>query len=146
MVRGDRRSCHNCGQNGHLSKDCDKSRVQHCRNCEDEGHISKDCPKPKNWSRVKCNNCQEYGHTVKRCKKPVVEVVAVGWGDGSGNEDAFAPGSWADSGSGNVATAAAAVAWDDPNQHKSIGDWADDITGSAGDEHAWGEATTSADW
>lgn len=37
--------CYNCGQFGHISKDCTEPRNrQVCYKCNGEGHISRDCP------------------------------------------------------------------------------------------------------
>ena len=55
-------ACRNCGEEGHMSKECDKPRnpaTVTCRNCEELGHFSKDCPKPRDYSKVKCSNCGE---------------------------------------------------------------------------------------
>lgn len=98
--QGGGRACRNCGQEGHISKECDQPRDMSkvtCRNCEKQGHVSKECPEPKDceyWrfhlfgfdadqyvgSKVQCTNCQEYGHTKVRCKAPLVEE-----NDGFGN-------------------------------------------------------------
>ena len=54
--------CRNCGEEGHISKECDKPRnpaTVTCRNCESMGHFSKDCPKPRDYSKVKCSNCDQ---------------------------------------------------------------------------------------
>ncbi|KAM0483857.1 hypothetical protein ACHAPX_002358 [Trichoderma viride] len=89
---GGSRACRNCGQEGHISKDCDQPRnmdLVTCRNCEETGHYSKECPKPRDCkpydqhsvhcslanthipgSKVQCTNCEEYGHTKVRCKQP----------------------------------------------------------------------------
>jgi hypothetical protein len=56
------RGCRNCGEEGHLAKDCERPRnpdTVTCRNCEQMGHFSRDCPQPKDWSKVKCSNCGE---------------------------------------------------------------------------------------
>ena len=55
-------NCRNCGEEGHMSKECDKPRnpaTVTCRNCEEMGHFSKECPKPRDYSKVKCQNCDQ---------------------------------------------------------------------------------------
>ena len=46
---------------GHFAKDCPNSEPQSrgCRNCGEEGHIAKDCDKPRNPETVTCRNCDE---------------------------------------------------------------------------------------
>ena len=76
---GGSRACRNCGEEGHMSKECDKPKNPEnaiCRNCDESkpassqtllqrlivdiaGHFSRDCPKPRDYSRVKCQNCGE---------------------------------------------------------------------------------------
>lgn len=55
---------------GHFAKDCEEERVVTCRNCGEKGHMSKECDKPRNMDNVKCNNCEELGHFSKQCPKP----------------------------------------------------------------------------
>ncbi|KAL2386934.1 hypothetical protein RJZ90_000240 [Blastomyces dermatitidis] len=81
--QGGSRACRNCGEEGHISKECDKPRnpdTVTCRNCEEVGHFSRDCTKKKDWSKVQCNNCKEMGHTIRRCPKQAEE--GDGYGDG----------------------------------------------------------------
>ena len=39
--------CHNCGEEGHRSKECTNEKKIICRNCDAEGHTGKECPKPR---------------------------------------------------------------------------------------------------
>ncbi|KAK1685186.1 hypothetical protein QYE76_046034 [Lolium multiflorum] len=41
--------CHNCGQRGHVQKDCQKPRII-CYGCGKEGHIKPECPNKASWS------------------------------------------------------------------------------------------------
>lgn len=55
---------------GHFAKDCPDGGSRACRNCGQEGHISKDCDQPKNMDNVTCRNCEETGHFSRDCPKP----------------------------------------------------------------------------
>lgn len=119
MAGGDGRACHNCGDEGHLSRECDKPRVMKCRNCDEEGHASRECPKPRDWSRVKCRNCNNFGHGEKRCPEPPAENAGSGWGDAGGST--AAAGGWGDA------------------PIESTGNWADDTNAAV-------DGNTSSAW
>lgn len=56
------RTCRNCGQEGHMSKECTEPpnpANTTCRNCDKVGHFSRDCPEPRDYSRVTCRTCGE---------------------------------------------------------------------------------------
>ncbi|KAF9992867.1 hypothetical protein BGZ80_008380 [Entomortierella chlamydospora] len=37
--------CYNCGNSGHISRDCTEERKEKaCYKCGEAGHISRDCP------------------------------------------------------------------------------------------------------
>lgn len=60
---GGGRACHNCGQEGHMSKECEQPRNMDtvtCRNCEKTGHMSRDCPEPKDcrFLMPRCDVCK----------------------------------------------------------------------------------------
>jgi len=76
--RDNYKKCHNCGSNGHYSKDCDKPQmchnckgvghrtfecpvVQTCHNCKQPGHLRQNCPD------LKCKKCGNNGHLAKEC-------------------------------------------------------------------------------
>lgn len=82
--------CNNCGEVGHISKNCEQDRtapervVIKCFNCEEEGHRIRDCtftillklvaytnhdvgPQPRQ-DKFACKNCGESGHKAADCK------------------------------------------------------------------------------
>ena len=64
-------TCRNCGEEGHVSKECEKPRnpaTVTCRNCDEVGHFSRDCPKPRDYSKVKCSNCDQSAYDLATLK------------------------------------------------------------------------------
>lgn len=56
---------------GHMAKDCPQGGGgRACHNCGQEGHISKECDQPRNTANMTCTNCEETGHTWRECTKP----------------------------------------------------------------------------
>ncbi|KFA73390.1 hypothetical protein S40288_09028 [Stachybotrys chartarum IBT 40288] len=61
--------CSNCGTEGHRLRDCPEPRIDKfaCKNCGKSGHKASDCEEPPNMDLVECRKCNEKGHFAKDC-------------------------------------------------------------------------------
>jgi len=59
-------ACHNCGDLGRKSSECDKPKMFKgtCCKCKEEGHRVQDCAK------INCSKCKGEGHCVDECTGP----------------------------------------------------------------------------
>ena len=103
-------TCHNCGKDGHMRKDCDQPRDCECRTFDDNPSWEFTGPNVNTVSidsKMQCSNCQEFGHGFKRCPQPPAEESQDGqandssWGqkNASGNNH----DSWGNNGLGHDA-------------------------------------------
>jgi hypothetical protein len=69
MEAADQRKCHNCGETGHLRRDCpsEMRESRKCHHCGQSGHLRRDCPDDSGPSEDKCYQCGETGHWARNC-------------------------------------------------------------------------------
>lgn len=54
--------CFNCGESGHLNKDCPQEYIMPCYLCGTVGHLRQDCPQEV------CFKCLHMGHLSRNCR------------------------------------------------------------------------------
>ena len=56
-----------------MAKDCPNAGSgggdRACRNCGEEGHMAKECDKPRDPSTMTCRNCDQ-GKSIQMCDQP----------------------------------------------------------------------------
>jgi len=72
-------NCYKCGQQGHVLKDCTSAvflNNKDCYKCGLVGHLSKDCPSIPS----RCYNCNSMGHISKDCPSPLQKIACFNCG------------------------------------------------------------------
>jgi len=122
---GGGRSCFNCGDEGHMSRECTKPKTgrggsnggsRACFKCGEEGHMSRECPKGGGGGGRSCFNCNEEGHMSRECPKPRAERGrgrGRGGGGRGGGSDSYTNSSSSEwETGGTTASTQSAVSWD----------------------------------
>jgi hypothetical protein len=73
--------CYNCGEVGHMSKNCPNELVIICFRCQQNGHNSSECP------NIKCFKCNRIGHKSYECKIRTKDVVKCSSCNNIGHEE-----------------------------------------------------------
>lgn len=62
--------CFNCGQSGHLNRDCPETNVMPCSLCGQTGHLKCNCPQEL------CYLCRQPGHIARNCSAASASAAA----------------------------------------------------------------------
>ncbi|WWC93460.1 hypothetical protein V866_000294 [Kwoniella sp. B9012] len=97
---GGGRNCYNCGEDGHMSRECPEPRKVggggggggNCFNCDKPGHLSRECPEPRKLGfRGTCRGCGKEGHRQSECTEGGIGDI---YGNSNGNGHNSGGGGW----------------------------------------------------
>lgn len=158
------KGCFNCGESGHMSRECPKPRKQgggggggrSCYNCGDSGHMSRECPQPKKQGGGggggggrSCFNCGDSGHMSRECPQPRKQGGGGGGGQtcfncgeaGHMSRDCSKPKKQGSGGGGGSSSGSGG--WGSSTTNNDTGGWGSSNTRN--DTGGWGSSNTKND-